>query len=159
MWFQAKTQKCVVLVCCHGRRKGGGKTLDFEIQWFPIYFFKEKCFSICFEWVKLNFTMVGSPLEICFWSPPGKIHHCPPWKQSFRTHVCCQNAEQQLPSSTCLIFWPPKAAKSFPAPRQFERTTISLPLAKQRHWNFENHFYFFGDPMFTQSLIHFSTTA
>jgi len=41
-------------------------------------FSKKGCF--CFEWVEWNFTTFG---------PPGKIHFCPPWKQSF-WHPCMQ---------------------------------------------------------------------
>jgi len=29
----------------------------------------------CIELVKQNFSTLGSPLEKCFWPPPGKIHY------------------------------------------------------------------------------------
>ena len=46
----------------HGRRKGSRGALspiDFEIWYFPIHLFVEKCFPAIFKLIKWNFTIVG----------------------------------------------------------------------------------------------------
>ena len=70
-----------------GRRSRGAKALaplDFEIWYFPIYFFVEKIlFSVTFELVKWNFTMGGLPRKM-FLTATWKNPLLTPWKKSIR---------------------------------------------------------------------------
>ena len=75
----------IILVCMGvGRGQEGLKTLGFGKI--------EKC--VCSFRVGKFYPLL-TPLEKCFWPPPGKIHHCPPlMEKSFRcpnSFVCSED--------------------------------------------------------------------
>jgi len=58
--------------------QGGLAPLKFEISYFLVKFLVEKCFSLSFKLLKLNFTTIG-PLEKStvdlFWKNPSESHN------------------------------------------------------------------------------------